>query len=193
MNNNKYLIVFAHPSHDGHNGYFLKKIEEILQAKSYDYEVMDLYKKNFQACLCDDELYTMGRKNISPENLTIQEKIIASNRLIFIYPTWWQNMPAILKGFFDRIITGGFGFKYIKGIPVGLLKNKKAAIFTTSGGPWIYEKFLIGAPSIKLVSKHILGFCGIKTKSFMLCSANNLESNKKKIENFALLAIKYLD
>lgn len=193
MNNNKYLIVFAHPSHDGHNGYFLKKIEELLKINSCHYEIIDLYKENFQACLCDEELYTMGRKNVSPENQMIQEKIIASNRLIFIYPTWWQNMPAILKGFFDRIITGGFGFKYVKGLPVGLLKNKKAAIFTTSGGPWIYEKFLIGAPSIKLLSKHILGFCGIRSKSFMLCSANKLEKNQAKIDKIALKAFKYLN
>lgn len=193
MTQNKYLIVFAHPSHDGHNGYFLKKIKELLDKDNKSYEVLDLYAQNFGACLLNEELYTMSRKTISQENLSIQEKILSSDKLIFIYPTWWQNMPAILKGFFDRIITGGFGFKYVNGLPVGLLKNKKAAIFTTSGGPWIYEKVLIGAPSIKIVGKHILSFCGIKTKGFMLCSATNLEANKNKIEKIALKTLNYLN
>lgn len=88
-------------------------------------------------------------------------------------------MPAILKGFFDKILISGFGFKYNKhGIPIKLLKDKKATIITTSGGPKIYY-FMFDNRMKKNISKDILGFCGIKIKYYQFYNAKKLDDEYK--------------
>jgi putative NADPH-quinone reductase len=79
-------------------------------------------------------------------------------------------MPALLKGFFDRIFLPGFAFKF-EGksfLPKQYLKGKSARIITTAGGPWWYY-FIFGNPSIASIKRITLAFCGvspIKTKGF---------------------------
>lgn len=188
----KYLIVYAHPNHEGHCGYLLKRVLEKLEQNKADREIIDLYAGGYDPILKDGELYSAGHREVSPENLTFQEKIKAADRLLFIYPTWWQNMPAILKGFLDRVFTGGFGFVYKNGLPLGLLKGKKAAAFTSSGGPLLYTRFLTGSSSLKVLLRHTLGFCGMETKGFLIGGARKLESNQKKLDSIADKIIKYL-
>jgi NAD(P)H dehydrogenase (quinone) len=191
----KLLIIYAHPNHEGSNGFFLKTILEKLEKKDFsDYEVIDLYQINYDPRLKSNELYSMGYKEISEENLIFQEKIKSADKLLFIYPTWWQNMPAILKGFLDRVFTSGFAFKYILGAPIGLLKGKRAAIFTATGGPALYNKLIIRNQAIKLLSKHVLLMAGIVSKGFTLSLANRFkEKHKNKITKIADRVINYLD
>ncbi len=174
----KTLIIYSHPQTLGFCSCILKNVERNLKDKNIEYEIIDLYKINYDAILRENEHYTSGNKKISELNKKIQQKIIETNRLIFIFPIWWGNMPAILKGFFDKILTPGFGFKYSKyGIPIKLLKNKKAVIITTSGGPKIY--YIFTKNFIKHnVQKNILWLCGIKSKFYQIYSARKL--NKKK-------------
>ena len=191
----KLLIIYAHPNHDGSNGFFLKTILEKLEKKGFsDYEVIDLYKINYDPILKSSEVYSMGNKEVSQENLAFQAKIKKSEKLLFIYPTWWQNMPAILKGFIDRVFTSGFAFKYILGTPIGLLKGKRAAIFTATGGPALYNKLIIRDQAIKLLSKHVLLMAGIRSKGFTLSLASRFkEGHKNKIIKIADKVISYLD
>lgn len=185
----KLLIIYAHPSHTGFHGYFLEQIEDILKSRrDVVYEMLDLYALNYDPLLKDSELYSAGRRAVSPENLIFQEKIKAADRLLFIYPTWWQNMPAILKGFTDRVFTSGFSFFYKAGLPIGLLKGKKAAVFSATGGPRLYTKLFTRNQSLSVLTKDILSFAGIRTKGFSLGSARDLDDKKK--ENVRLIAAK---
>ncbi|MDD3285562.1 MAG: NAD(P)H-dependent oxidoreductase [Patescibacteria group bacterium] len=188
----KYLIVYAHPNREGHCGYLLGRVQEQLEKQQADWEILDLYALNYDPVLKDSELYTAGRREVSPENLGFQEKIKAADRLLFIYPTWWQNMPAVLKGFLDRVFASHFGFVYKNGLPVGLLKGKKAAAFTTSGGPLVYTRFFTGSSSLRVLLKHTLGFCGMQTKGFLLGGAQKLEKNKGRLNKMAERIMEYL-
>lgn len=187
----KYLIVYAHPGHDGHNGYLLKVLQDRLKAKNLDFEVLDLYQLKWDPVLKNNELYTAGRKDVAEETKAIQQKIKTADRLIFIYPTWWQNMPAILKGFFDRVFIKNFAYVYKSGIPIGLLRNKRAAVFTTTSGRAFFF-YLIGQPSLRLVTRYTLLFCGIRSKGFFLGKARKLENNKTRLEKIAKRIISYL-
>lgn len=189
----KILIIYAHPNHDGHHGYFLDRFKEKLTAAHTDYEIIDLYALNYNPVLLDSELYSAGRRAISPENLDFQKKIKEAERLTFIYPTWWQNMPAILKGFVDRVFTGGFGFRYENGLPVKLLKGKKAAIFTASGGPALFTKLIVRNQAVQALGRDVLSFSGINYHAFRLASAHQLSDiSKAKIDRLAERAVKYL-
>lgn len=191
----KLLIIYTHPNHEGNHGYLLKEIEEELNKRNFkDYKIIDLYKEKYNPVLKDEELYSMNKRELSEENQKYQKLIKEANKLIFIYPTWWQNLPAILKGFIDRVFVGGFAFRYRLGVPMPLLRGKKAAIFTASGGPHLYNKFIIRHQPIKLLSKDVLFLSGIKSKGFTLSSANGLnDKNTKKMRNTAQDMLKYLN
>jgi NAD(P)H dehydrogenase (quinone) len=187
------LIVYAHPGHAGHHGYFLDQIKTILDNKKIVYEVLDLYALNYDPILKIEELGSRTAHKISEVTLDYQEKVKNADKLIFIYPTWWQGMPAILKGFFDRVFASGFAFVYKGGLPVALLKGKKAAVFSATGGPKIINKFLIGDRGMKIIVKNILGFCGIKAKGFSVGSARELtDGHKKQIITEASAMVSYL-
>jgi len=188
----KYLLVYAHPSHDGHCGFLLDCVQKKLRDQKADFEIIDLYAVAYDPVLKNTELYSSGRKEISAENLNFQEKIKAADRLLFIYPTWWQNMPAILKGFLDRVFSSHFGFIYKNGLPVGLLTGKKAAAFTASGGPAFYTRFFTNSSSLKVLLKHTLKFCGMATKGFLIGNARELEKNKNKLDKIADKILQYL-
>jgi len=182
----KTLIIYAHPDTEGHCSAILKEVQNRLISKEIEYETLDLYKMNYDPILHESEHYTAGNRDITEQNKEIQEKIKNTNKLIFIYPVWWGGMPAILKGFFDRVLTPEFAYKFEKGIPRRLLKGKKAVVFTTSGGPKIFHT-ITGDTSKKTIKNKILEFCGIKTKVFLIDTArkitdNQLEKIKTKVK-----------
>jgi NAD(P)H dehydrogenase (quinone) len=190
------LIVYAHPKSKG-NGYaILTEVRKQLGRRKY--EVLDLYAMKYDPIMHDDELYTAGKKKISKQNLNIQKKIAKSKELIFIYPVWWGTMPAILKGFFDRVLTPPFAFQYVKKPIIGYmskgnLKGKKATVFLTTGAKqwqsWALQGFKFG----HIIKDDVLGFCGIKSKLFHLADCGKWdESRRAEVQKIVSKGLKYL-
>lgn len=108
---------------------------------------------------------------VSPRDQTFEEDIRQSRQLIqwadhlvFVYPTWWGTVPALLKGFLDRVLTSGFAFNEIEGGTgyEGLLKGKSARLITTMDTPrWVY-RWLYWKPGHNAMRKATLQFCGIR-------------------------------
>lgn len=200
----KYLIIYAHPDNEGHCSTILSEIIKHLNEKKIGYELIDLYKMKYDPVLRENELYGAKQIELTAINKELQEKISNADKLIFIYPIWWNSMPAILKGFFDRVFTSGFAFKYKPvipsmirtkllmrwafitrfdyGIPVPLLKRKKAIVFLTSGSPKI-AFFINGNRFKKLIKRDILGFFGIETKIYHI-------DNCRRLNEYQLAKIK---
>lgn len=186
------LIIYAHPNKDGHCGYLLEKVIENLEKEKIYFSILDLYQENYNPVMQPSEHYTSGHYELAPETLKYQELIKNENKFIIIYPTWWNNMPAILKGFFDRTMTSRYAYQYINSIPRGLLGGK-ALVLTTTGGPALIEKFFLGNRSIKSVTKDVLRFCGIKSKGIVIGRARKLDEKKKiKIAKIVKKNIRYL-
>lgn len=185
----KTLIIYAHPETQGHGPFTLKLVEEWHNKNKIAYELIDLYKIKYDPVLHPDEHYTSGNTKISEQNKKFQEKISKTDKLVFIYPVWWGSMPAIMKGFLDRVFTAGFAFKfervpvlsnYIGGIPVKLLKGKKAAVLLTTGTIKLFCFLVMENRFKNLIKNDILGFFGIKTKVFHTDWATKF--NQKQME-----------
>ena len=177
------IIIYAHPNKTGHCGYILQKLKEKLDQDKKTYQILDLYQMNYDPVLKAEEHYTSGNNNIALETKEIQNLISKENNLVFIYPTWWNGTPSILKGFFDRVLVKGYAFEYKNKIPFGKLKNKTAKVITTSGGPTIYNKIIGFNSSLRNVTKNTLAFCGIKAKGYSIGSATRLtDKQKQKID-----------
>jgi len=100
-----------------------------------------------------------------PDILKAQELITRVNHLVWVYPTWWATMPALMKSFIEQTFLPDFAFKYKKSIKFvkweKYLKGKSARLISTMDSPpWFYKLF-IKDPGFKTL-KDIMNFCGIK-------------------------------
>lgn len=128
-------IVFAHPWHGSFNKAILDRIIAEYEQVNRAYKVIDLHKDNFNPVFSEEELsvYNKG-KALDPLILKYQEYIRKSDEMIFIFPNWWNTMPAILKGFFDKVLLKDFAFNYEGGFNP-LLHINKSLVITTSEHP----------------------------------------------------------
>lgn len=130
----KALVVFAHPNFNSFNGAVLKTVVDTLEQKKAEIRVKDLYKMGWNPLLSTEDFQQLYSGKVPPDIAREQEDVTWAEALIFIYPIWWLERPAILKGWFDRVFSHGFAYAYTKeGMAEGLIKGKKAVIITTSG------------------------------------------------------------
>lgn len=104
------------------------------------------------------------RIELEPDLLHAWEKITWAEHLVWIHPVWWGGLPAITKGFIDRVFLPGFAFQYKENSAWWdkLLKGRTARIITTLDQPDWYYKLIYGRPSVNQLKKSTLEFCGIK-------------------------------
>ena len=184
------LIIIAQPS----KKWFLwelaleykKQVEQLWDKV----EILDLYdKKNFQPNL---EFEDMKFLNKDKNRNIFQKKISDSQELIFIFPIWWWNLPAILKNFIDTNFSAGFAYKFQKGsvIPKKLLKWKTAKVYTSCDWfKYIYNNYLCPMYLKKYIEMYILWIFWIELNEFKLYDKmrkRNKEEKKKILEELRL-------
>ena len=101
---------------------------------------------------------------LEPDLLIAWEKIKWADHLVWVHPVWWGGLPAITKGFIDRLFLPGFVFRYRKNSVWWdkLLVGKTAHIITTLDQPGLYYWLVFGRPSINQLKRTVLEFCGVK-------------------------------
>lgn len=157
----KTLIINGHPNKD-----------------SFCFAIAEAYKKGlietnaeFKEIIISDLTFNPNlqfgyqkRSELEPDLLEAWEKIKWANHLVWIHPVWWGGLPAITKGFIDRLFLPGFTFQTRENSVFWdkLLTNKSAHIITTLDQPSWYYKLMFGSPSVNQLKKSVLGFCGVK-------------------------------
>lgn len=130
----KALIVLAHPNENSFNGAVMETVKNVLSAEQAETKVKDLYRMQWNPLLSMTDLQQIYNGQIPPDIATEQNDIRWADTLFFIYPIWWYEQPAILKGWLDRVFSHGFAYRMTEnGMVEGLLKGKKAMVITTSG------------------------------------------------------------
>jgi len=178
----KYLIIYAHPNPKSFCSGILSTVENELKSGGQEVVTRELYKLNFNPVLGAEDF--IGLKNGKPaKDVKIEhEYIVWADCLIYIYPLWWLSMPAIFKGYIDRVHSLGFAYNYGNAGPVPLLK-KKALVFTTQGGIVLdYEKTGLYAAMKISVDDSVFGFCGIKVLEHKYFSAVPYVDESKRKE-----------
>jgi NAD(P)H dehydrogenase (quinone) len=159
----KHLIVYSHPNPASFCHAILETTVSTLKAKGQDVKVRDLYAFGFDPVLKGGDLAGFKSGNISGDIRTEQDLITWADFIIMIYPVWWTGIPAMIKGYIDRVFSFGFAYSAGEWGPVGLLTDKKAIIFNTMGGTKeIYEEAGMFDAMIKTSDKGIFNFCGIE-------------------------------
>jgi len=104
------------------------------------------------------------RIDLEPDLVVAWEKIKKADHLVWIHPVWWGGLPAITKGFIDRLFLPGMAFQYRENSVWWdkLLKGKTAHIITTLDQPSWYYYLFYSKPSVNQLKKTVLEFCGVK-------------------------------
>ncbi len=165
----KHLIVYAHPNPESLNHAILDTAVNTLKKNGHEVVVRDLYKLDFQPVLKPEDTETMKAGKI-PNDIKVEQEFISEADIItFIYPIWWTGLPAILKGYVDRVFAYGFAYASEEEGIVKLLKGKKGLIINTHGTPnEVYDSIGMTA-GLKVTSDiGIFDFTGIETVDHLL-------------------------
>ena len=132
----KHLIVVAHPAAHSFTMGLARAYAAELEELGHSQRTCDLYRMGFNPVLSAQELAAVSAGHAaSPDVAQAQEDIRAADALTVIYPLWWLSMPAMMKGYIDRVFARGFAYESHNGIVRGLLAGKRSVLLTISGAP----------------------------------------------------------
>lgn len=160
MNN---LVVFAHPNEKSFCKGIVDAVVKASKEKGANVKVRDLYEISFDPILKPSDFIAFQSGKVPEDISEEQEYIKWADIITFVYPVWWTSLPAMLKGYVDRVFSYGFAYEYVDGAPKGLLKGKKALLFCTTGAS--HEDYASNGMhnSIKqTTSEGIFNFSGIE-------------------------------
>jgi NAD(P)H dehydrogenase (quinone) len=156
----KVLLVYCHPRPDSYCASLRDAALAALRGRGHEVTLRDLYAEDFRPALSAEE---RGRYEDAEPCLEGLEAEVAALRdaeaLVLVHPTWWYGMPAMLKGWFDRVWAPGVAFSLGGGAIRPLLRNiRRIAVVTTYGSPrWLL--WFIGHPDRKVVGRGVRRLC----------------------------------
>lgn len=149
----KVLYIYAHPEPRSFNGALKDTSLAALKDKGHEVKLSDLYAMNFNPVLSAGDFTDRKKPDVfkpffeaiqasktgafAPDIKEEMEKVKWADLLIFQFPIFFTFMPAIMKGWIDRVLAPGFGFSPItnSAYDTGLFKGKSAMLVTTTGAP----------------------------------------------------------
>jgi NAD(P)H dehydrogenase (quinone) len=157
-----HLIIFAHPNPASFGSALCREFVKSSESKGNKVQVRNLYEIAFNPVLSAADLTSL-ENGIVPADIKAEHAYITeADHLTFIYPVWWGGMPAIMKGYIDRVFSYGFAYEYNETGVKGLLAGKRGSIICTSGASnEEYEKAGMHA-AMRLVAEEVIcAFCGM--------------------------------
>jgi len=156
----KILIIIGHPDKESFSFGLGEAYKKGAIASGADVKEIVVRDLNFNSNL---QFGYRKRTDLEPDLIDAQNKIKWADHLVWIYPVWWGSIPAILKGFIDRVFLPGFAFQKRENSVWWdkLLKNKSARIISTLDQPAWYYWLIYKQPSNNAMKKLVLQFCGI--------------------------------
>ncbi len=164
----KHLIIYSHLNPESFTKAVVDKAEKIALEKGDEVKIISLYGDMFNPILEFPDIEHMFMGKEAPADVAnYQEMVKWADHMTFVYPLWWGQMPAMLKGFFDRVFANGFAYAYGEdGMPIGLLKGKTAKLYILTGNPdEYYEPSGMHSALRRVNDVGIFGFCGIESTS----------------------------
>lgn len=159
----KHAVIVGHPNPDSFTLAVAHRYCEAVRRLGHRIELRDLYRNGFDPCLKLSELPRPG--GFSPGDDVRAERALIGDAdvFVFVYPLWFYDRPAIVKGYVDRVFGMGFGYSpQSGGGNEGLLSGRKLLSFTSSGAPtaWLQEEGT-WEPIRTLLDSHLARVCGM--------------------------------
>ncbi len=163
------LIVYDHPYDKSFNHAILQTITDALDAKNRAYDVIDLHADGFNPVYGKEELALFGKgETLDPLVEKYQALIRAADEIVFICPIWWSSLPAMSKGFLDKVMKQKFAYIPERTGPRGLLTHiKTAVLITTSTTPNFAFPLILGNPIKRVFVKVVMKQLGFQKREWL--------------------------
>jgi NAD(P)H dehydrogenase (quinone) len=184
------LVVHAHPLGDSFAAALRDAIVATLRDGGHEVDHCDLYDEGFDPVLTPEErrAYNTAQPDLAAVEPHVA-RLRAAEALVLCFPTWWYGMPAILKGWFDRVWVTGVAFTLPEGpgaIRPALHNIKTFAVVTTYGSPWWLVKLVLRDPVRAVLIGGLRRLCAKDCRSMFLTLYNIDVASRARCEAFRL-------
>ncbi|MBM7421042.1 MULTISPECIES: NAD(P)H-dependent oxidoreductase [Chryseobacterium] len=177
----KIALINGHPNQESFNFTLAEAYKKGAEKSGVEIKEIIIRNLDFNPNL---QFGYQKRMELEPDLIKAWEIIQWADHLVWVHPVWWGGLPAITKGFIDRLFLPGLAFKYRENSVWWdkLLTGKTAHIITTLDQPSWYYRIFYGRPSINHLKKSTLEFCGIKPVkvTYIGIIKNSKEEQRKK-------------
>lgn len=180
------VIVFNHPYEGSFCNVILNAVTKGLQSAKHEIDLMHLDNDNFNPVMSKEDLKAfIAHQPIDPQVIDYNERLKQADHLVFIFPIWWDIMPAATKGFIDRVLFPGVAYDHHpRGFGlVPLLKNLKSiTMITTMNKPKIMYSLLIGNLIRKVMLRSVFKTMGYKNLNWISYTFVKSVSQEKRVK-----------
>jgi len=168
------LVIYAHPLADSFAAALHQAVLRVLRQSGHEVDDCDLYAEGFDPVLSAAERRAYNTPNPDLSGVASHvARLQAAEALVLCFPTWWYGMPAILKGYFDRVWAEGVAFRLPEGggaILPGLTGVRKLWVVTTYGAPWWLIRLVLRDPVRAVILGGLARLCarGVETRFLAL-------------------------
>ena len=181
-------VVHSHPLTDSYNHALFRTIVDQLQDR-HQVIATDLYRERFSPVMTEPERRSYYQPSYAEDEVApLVRQLRQADGIIFCFPHWWFSMPAMLKGYFDRVWAPGTAFTHdLDGGRIKpLLTNIKLfGVVTTYGSPWWLTRIVMQDPGRKVLFRALKPMCGPGVRSFYLAHYDMDRSTPASRQAFA--------
>jgi NAD(P)H dehydrogenase (quinone) len=186
----RWYVLLAHPNPGSFNHAVCSAFVEGLKECGASYEVNDLYTSGFSPLMAGNDFNQFTEEGELPADvLAEQARVDRADAMALIYPIWWNEAPAILKGWIDRVLSKGWAYDVSEdGKFKALLKLKKLIIMNTADNPVeLLEKAGLNSATRLTKDAGTFGFCGVpQVEHYILGEVSSDEDGRLRFLEKAL-------
>ena len=162
MNKKKILIINGHPDKESFNYGLSEAYRKGVEKSEAEIKEIRIRELSFNPNL---QFGYRKRTELEPDLLEAQEKLKWADHIVWFYPVWWGSVPAIMKGFLDRVLLPGFAFKKREGSVWWdkYFTGKTSRLICTMDQPTWYYRLINKSPSHSAMKKLTMNFIGVKS------------------------------
>jgi len=167
-----FQVVHCHPLSDSYNHALFRAIVDALEERGHEVVATDLYREHFDPVMNEAERRSYYQPSYDERAVAEYTALLRRVQgIIFCFPHWWFAMPALLKGYVDRVWGPGIAFTHD---PAGgrirplLTHIKVFGVVTSYGSPWWITRLVAGDPGRKVLMRALKPMCGRHARSFYL-------------------------
>lgn len=179
------LIVFNHPYEGSYCNSLLDSVKKGLEMASHSIDLIHLDKENFNPVMSAQDLKAFrDKKPVDRQVIGYQERLKNADHLIFIFPIWWELMPALMKGFIDKVIFPGLAYDYVNSSNTRmkpLLNNiKGVTVITTMNTPGFIYRWFFGNAIHKALIRGTFWKLGYKNRKWISYNRVKMVNQEKR-------------
>ena len=179
------LAVFCHPRRESFSGAVLDRFVAGAEAAGHGVEVADLYGEGFEPRMSRRDLQQFDGVAMPPEIIAEQRRVEQCDALALVFPLWWWSMPAMLKGWLDRVWSAGWAYRAERNPAGSLLQPRPCTLLVPAGassemmGGQDYDEKIVS-----LWRRGVLDYCGVEPAAIhlLLDSSHDAAARERHLE-----------